>query len=374
MKLFFTLCFCITLSTVNGQTFDDIISSNKYVDCQDVSFNTVAIIGQLYTTNKLDDVYEFLDYWEAKCGFKEPIFRLRTILNIKTNTFEADSISSSLIEHLITYRVRNDFDWFTYFNYPNKFRDNILKEIEYDSLTQNIATNTLSNDLDESLILDFYSSETPSFEKIKKAPSHSRLNQAYNEVYTETFRKPQFHFAFLAGGIKNYGGISIFGTRPSLGFLLGGKQLRHNFDLILDIRIGPSKESYSFLYEGSLITDDSWTGMYLGGEYTYDIIQSNKIDIGISPGIGLDRITALNTDNDYGEDSKFLSGFNSNIGLVFKYKYGTKGKYVGMHFRYNWISYNNPGGTQLNGEYLGIRLTFGSIYESFRYSRLKNLE
>jgi len=63
-----------------------------------------------------------------------------------------------------------------------------------------------------------------------------------------------------------------------------------------------------------------------------------------------------------------------NIGVVFKYKYGKRGGYLGLHLRYNWADYDNPGGTRLNGEYFNARLTIGNIFNSTKSFRLQNLE
>lgn len=114
--------------------------------------------------------------------------------------------------------------------------------------------------------------------------------------------------------------------------------------------------------------------MYLGLEYTYDIIQTDKVTIGVSPGIGYDRITTLTIDNDYGEEAGFVSGFNKNAGLVLTYRFGDQGPYAGLHVRYNWVSYDNPGGTFLDGGYLNIRLVIGSISDYWQKGRLKSME
>ena len=372
MKLFAFACMSLSILTARAQSFDDIISANRYIDCQDVTHNAQAIIADLYINDHVDSLYQFLHYWESKCGPMEYTFRLKNILDIKTGQFNPDSLSSWWIESLISYRrsaERRDYDLYYPYN-----RDLLSQTRAFDSLARYIASQTLSTSLDGSLILDFYSSKWPTFEKIRSAPDESRLKQLYNEMYMKTFRLPQSHLAFLTGVVQNYGNISIFGTRPNFGLAMGGKYLRHNFDLILDFRAGPSKEPYSFVYQDTLITDDTWTGMYVGLEYTFDFVQRGKIDIGLSPALGYDRITALTTENDYGEDPKFLSGFNKNIGLVVKYRFGAYGGYAGLHLRYNWVHYDNPGGTLLEGEYLNIRLTIGSIANFWRNSRLRALK
>ncbi|WP_299523765.1 hypothetical protein [Winogradskyella sp.] len=364
----FILLFFFTISV--GQSFDDMISSNRAIDCRDVTYSASSIIGDLYANNEMIKIYDFLDYWQSKCGNIEAIDRLRTILDINGNRFSPTSISESTIEALLFYRGS-----------INNKNDSIPLENSYyqkinsiDSLTQKIAKDSNSGSLDEQLLIDFYANENPSFDKIKRAPYYSKLKGLHSTVYGKTLRMWELHFAYIGGAILNYGNISVFGTRPHIGGILGGKTLKHTIDVVFDIRIGSSAEEYSFVYQGDLITDDTWTGIYFGAEYTYDFFNSRKINLGISPGIAYESIVALSTDEDDDDDGKNLPSFNSNIGLVFKYRYGKSGAYLGLHLRYNWVDYRNRGGTQLDGQYLNIRLALGNIFNANRNFRLKNLE
>jgi hypothetical protein len=90
--------------------------------------------------------------------------------------------------------------------------------------------------------------------------------------------------------------------------------------------------------------------------------------------LGYESITALSVDEDSDDDDKILGSFNRNAGLVLKYKYGRKSRYFGLHFRYNWADYNNRGGTQLDGNYLNVRLIWGRLFSFNRNNKLNNLE
>jgi hypothetical protein len=375
MKAYFTVFFCVLIVAVSAQSFDEIVSSNRYIDCRDVTFNSNAIIKRLYSNNQIDSIFQFLEYWEKKCGPMEPALRLKNILKIKNKEFEPNSISSSLIEQMLHYIENQDFFYIPNQYYQNQFEDDFaIQRKAYDSLTRRFASDIISENLDESLLLDFYSNDSPHFEKIKLAPEQSRLKQLRQEIYSKTRSMPQYHLAFVTGISQHYGNISVFGVRPNFGMIMGARRLKHNYDMILDFRAGPAKESYSFIYQDSLFTNNSYTGMYFGFEYTFDFVNTPKFDIGISPAMGYDRITTLTVDNDYGEEARFLSSFNKNIGVVLKYKYGSGGRYIGLHVRYNFTDYKNPGGTRLNGEYLNIRFTIGSVSNYWRDRKLKYLE
>lgn len=379
MKLYFTLFFCLVLSLAQGQDFDDIISKNRFVDCQDVSFNALSIIKDFNDNNQTQKIYEFLNYWESKCGASEITNRLKTILDIKYGRFDSFTMNSSTIEDMANYKgnlkfVRdstsliNEIPEFSYIRQDLKLMSSL------NSLTQYIAQSSSAGSQDNQYILNFYADPNPSFSAIKTAPNSSKLKFLHANAYEEARKMWQWHYAFVGGVVNYQGDLSIFGTRPFIGMALGAKRLRHNLDMVVDFRLGPSKEEYSFVYQGDLITDDSWNAFYVGAEYTYDFINTNKIDLGVSGGIGYESITAIQGDEDTDEDGKFLESFNTNAGLVFKYKYGKRGGYAGLQLRYNWADYSNRGGTPLQGNYLNLRLTFGKLFNFDRHERLQNLE
>lgn len=358
----------------SAQNFDDIISSNRYINCDDVTFNAATMIRGFYDNSQIDKIYDYLDYWESKCGKLEIIDRFRTILDINSNRYNPRLISESTIEDLMLYRSNVDFandTVNTFFRRDTEINQNLSS---IDRLAQRIASQSRAGTWDEEMILDFYANDTPNFRAIKNASNSSRLKQAHASSLEKANKMWEWHYALIAGVYSPSGNISLFGDRPTIGLMLGAKRLRHNLDFVMDVRIGPSAEEYSFVYQGELLTDDTWSGFYVGGEYTYDFINTKKFDLGISGGLGYENITALRVDEDSDDEDKTLGSFNWNAGLVLKYKYGRHGGYFGLHARYNWVDYSNNGGTPLDGEYINLRLSVGNIFNHLRDRRLRNLD
>ena len=364
----------VLIGKTNAQSFDDIIAARRAIDCRDVAYNALDIISSLYAHNETDSLYSFLSYWEDKCGGRNrAIQHCYNILDLKTNKAKPDSVSSKDIALLIQYREIMENEHFMYRWWPALYGDNPEEKAFYNYLRQ-IAQNSQSDFEDGNKILAFYQAQKPNFNEIKQAPKTTKLSQAYHQTYLNTDKLPQFHIGFVTGFTQHYGKLNLFGTRPTFGFVVGMKQLKHNYDIVMDFRAGDSPNSYDIIYDDELIATKDYMGMYIGFEYAYDIYYSKKIDVSLSPGIGWDRITALYLDNDYGEDPKFVNSFNYNGGLVLKYKYGKKGGYLGIHARYNWANYQNKGGTELSGEYFNLRLVWGNIFNAYRAHRLKMLE
>lgn len=353
-----------------AQTFDDVILNKKrYVDCQDVTFNAPELIRSMREKNQIDSLYSFLDYWQNKCGDLEYIQSLRIVLDIKTANFDAAIIDRNFFNSLIFYKENVAYIRKANYEY-GQLQKNLQKE------TREIASSIQqSYSVDEELLQDFYTADTASFSKIKNAsPKESKLRQQYDQYLKETLSQPEMHIAGFVGYYHPFGKLDVFGPHPSIGMVLGVRQLRQTLDLVFDVRFGRSKENYEFIYQGDLVEDDRWTSVYCGLEYTYDFIVRKNFRLGFSPGIAYNGITAVPTNDENDNESKILRGFDVNGGLAMKYALGKKGAYAGLQARYHWVDHRNPGGTELYGNYLSLRLIFGSIFSYDRDYNLRRLD
>jgi hypothetical protein len=363
----------------HAQNYDALMLRNPYVTCQDVTFNAARLIRQLHQKSEIDSLYNFLTYWEDKCGTNEAIYQLRVVLDIKTANFDTAQVTKELFEHLLAFRPVQHPELNSYFpiaERPLVIRDyevalkNITLEIQKiaASIEQTYST-------DEALIAEFFKSESPTFDGIKNASAEkSKLRKIYDEELRSVLRMPEGHMALFAGYYQPFQKLEIFGPHPTIGVLLGFKQKRHNFDFAFDVRFGRSKNEYEFLYNGTLMQDDRWTSIYVGLEYTYNFIETKRFRAGLSPGLGYNGITAVRADEDEDKDSKILPSYDVNGGLVLKYHYGKRGGYTGLQLRYHWVDHRNAGGTELNGSYLSVRLIIGSIFNEWREYKLNQMK
>lgn len=347
-----------------------------YVNCNDVTFNAARLIDQFYKSSEIDSLYSFLDYWEGKCGNQEAIYQLRLLLDIQTANFDTAQITTELFHHLLAAKPRErDPSFFYGFPQPvNTDYEVALKNIN--TKIKKIAANiNQSYSVDEELIVTFFKSDTSNFSSIKNASAESsKLKRIYQQELNKILRMPEHHIALFAGYYQPFNKLEVFGPHASLGLMAGFKQKRNNFDLVLDVRMGRSKNEYEFIYNGTLMKDDRWTSFYAGIEYTYDFIETKKFRVGLSPGIGYNGITAVRGDDDEGKDAKILPSYDANAGLAFKYHFGKAGGYTGLQLRYHWVDHRNAGGTELDGNYFSARLIIGSIFNEWRAFKLKQLQ
>lgn len=370
--LFATGVTCVAAA----QSFDDMMLRKPYVNCKDVTFNAARLIEQLYKTSEIDSLYGFLEYWEGKCGDQEAIYQLRLLLDIKTANFDTTQVSNELFNHLLAAKPsQHDPSFFYPFPQPaNTDYDVALKNINTE-IKKIAASIEQTYSVDEALIVKFYKSDSSDFTSIKNASTTtSKLKRIHEQEIKQVLRMPEHHIAFFTGYYQPFNKLEVFGPHATLGLMGGFKQRRNNFDLVLDIRMGRSKDEYEFIYNGTLMKDDRWTSIYAGLEYTYNFIEVKKFRVGISPGIGYNGITAVRGDDDEDKDAKTLPSYDANVGLAFKYHFGKAGGYAGLQLRYHWVDHHNAGGTELNGSYLSARLILGSIFNEWRVYKLKRLD
>lgn len=372
LLIYFSLCLLVLYSSAQ-RTFDELILSKPFASCENVGYQAEGLMEGFYKRGEIDSLAMFVDYWGEKCGFFGGLIRLQNVLKMRKGLIEVDSIDSSWLSELIHYKGNE----YAPYRYPLYMYDHHRERGRYiflDDLTRKIAQETQSIDEDLSLILDFYSQDVPTFENIRNASDQSRLKEYYNEEFKRMTWYPEFHAAFLLGAVDYTDNLDFIGRRVNLGFILGAKQLRHTYDMVFGVRIGPAQREYSFDYQDTVITHDKWTGIYLGAEYTFDVIRTNRIDVGLSGGIGLEDFLAIGDENDYGEDHKSFHSLNKNAGLVIRLKQLEGNGYAGIQVRYNWTNFKTRQPLQLDGEYFEVRFLIGSIASYFRKKRLEGLE
>lgn len=354
-----------------GRSFEETINKNRYLNCHDIELNARSVIEPLYERNQIDSIYLFLEYWKTRCGETEQLFRLNRILDIRTARFNPDAITEAWFDNMVEYRST----MLAYSNYHDMaLPDLYTYKMPLDDYILKIASETVvPADTDARLMLEFYSSELPSFEHIKNtSPDESKLSSFHRMRLSETEKTVEGNIGIFTGFVQPTGRMSIFGVRPTIGALMGLKKLRHSIDLTFDIRLGPSANDYFFVYNDTIMKTKKYSDIYCGLEYSYDIVRREKIILSAASGVAYEQISVLPKENDYGDESKYLPTLNVNGGFVLKY-FLREDRYIGIHARYNLVNFSNNGGTDISGNYFNLRLLFGS-YSSLKSHRKRLLQ
>ena len=116
---------------------------------------------------------------------------------------------------------------------------------------------------------------------------------------------------------------------------LGARNQRHQIDFTFQFRFLKSVNSYTVKRDGEEITLNNYFGGYIGLDYNYYFISTQKTDFGIVAGMGYDGFDISGSDyyNDYYYNDYLrpltIGSFNANGGLRFNY-YLSPDFYIGL--------------------------------------------
>jgi hypothetical protein len=150
----------------------------------------------------------------------------------------------------------------------------------------------------------------------------------------------------------------VLGSHPLLGMNFGQWINRFMWDFNLEFQLGGTYLPYYVIYNGTKVPSNRYGAAYLGLNFGYSLISVKKSVIYLTGGIGGSGFTAIPGDDDNKELS--INSFNKNCGLGIQH-FGKNGKFFSGMLLYNFIDYQNPGGTPMDGNAVTIRLIFGGF-------------
>jgi opacity protein-like surface antigen len=368
MKYLLGLLICVSTTLTAQHNFDPLIKHR--VTCDDVQYNAFQLIPKYYNQNKYDSIEFFLEYWENKCGPSEYSFRVKTLLRIQNGTFHDEYVGPREY-NMLTY-FRDYIEWKLLMDstqsnplafYHANYQDAGLI-FRFNSVTAEMAKRIYEKyemDLscDELAILALYRENPDEFKSIANSCPNGILYQ-YVAKEEEAIRKALYgNIALISGLWIPQGNLSTLGAHPSLGFLFGLQKNRWLFDITLLFRFIKSKNTYQVMFEDQLYDTDHFFGGYVGLDVNYQLSTFSSHRVYALSGIAYDGFDALE-DKDDDDFTKSIGSLNLNLGLGIKWMINDH-LYIGTEWRYNFVDYNNRGGTDLSGNTQSIRLVFGSL-------------
>jgi hypothetical protein len=191
--------------------------------------------------------------------------------------------------------------------------------------------------------------------------------------------------SLAAGAYVPFGGLSVIGPHVSFGISGGWRFNKFMVDIDLGIRYkNAATRNFIVNYKDTLYL----SGNYLGGSYVgldigYELGKKGKHEWDILAGGGIDMFSST---FDHGKDTAAFKTFNVNLGLGYKLflTHIRKGEYPRAYYRrdpsqvyrrinkrqerysylafqvkYNFLKYNNPGGSDFSGNAATIAIIYG---------------
>lgn len=384
MKTLRLIALMILLSRISfGQDFDNLMSK-KQIDCSDIAYNSGLYFIKYVQENNLDSAKYLLEYWETKCGIREPIYRAKILLALKNNEFNDSLFSEGTLNNIFNYQNRMDMikyaNYYSYDNYKSYYGF-IPPGQEFDTYTKNLAKTLLKKYTPETieyLIAEFYGENSDTiFSKIQTADyGQSTLIKEYEKTVETFVNMSEFHLSWITGVWIPTGDLKKLGTHPELGFQMGAKHKKMNYDLTISLKFINSPNDYYAKRKESgsqLELTNHFFGGYIGFDIGRDIYSKNGHELQLAGGIAFDGFDALEEDKDNDLKSASAWSYNFNFGLGYRY-YLTNSFYLGLRAKYNVVDYSLNNVVDFTGHPITIQFIVGGVENVFRNNNLKALK
>ena len=292
-------------SRLYSQTNIEALSKTKPLECSDIAYANSTLFAQLIQRHQNDSAQQLLNYWEGKCGEREPVFRAKVVMSfVRKQSVEPLMNNESLYE-LNNYRSRAEMlKWrrFSFYDYDKSYYGFVPVGQEFDSFTIDFfKAAKLQQELGtiNYLLSEFYGYNADTLYTMiqTKAYDSTSLSKQYYSLVKKYSNKFETNIAMLMGMWIPTGGIAHLGIHPDMGFQIGIKKSKINVDVTVTFKFLKSKTMYAAKRvhsDQSIVLTEKFFGGYIGLDAGYDVWYKKRNEIQALAGIGWDGFDALN--------------------------------------------------------------------------------
>ncbi len=371
VKIFIQSFAIIIITTSAYGQIDSIenIMTKRKLTCSDIYYNATYLIPHFYNKGAIDSAEAVIHYWEKECGQFELSIRCKILLAIRNHSFTEDLYDSTIINALLFYKQSQDtIGYYVYY------------KSDLDTFTVDKSKQLLSNkDLTEveKFFLRFYSNDFENTFGMLQGENFNgtKIQQYYLKEIKRNKNQTSINVAIPMGAWIPLGNLKTVGSHPYLGMRIGMKYRKLFAGVEFGFKFIKSPNTYQVYENDSLYDTDHFFGANLGLELGYELffIKNNHFDL--IGGVAFDGFTALKVDYPGTDDdlTKSINSLNLNIGVGYKY-FLNPYNYIGVEWKYNFVDYNNPKGTNLSGNAITINLIYCGFGKKYDPITLKELD
>jgi len=360
-------CNCVFISVIMifvfcaGHLFAQTIEADmttNHVTCPQMLMDAMNILPKLYKEKSFDSLSKAVEIWENACRDMPELKITKLLLAIEESNFRPQQVDASVLEVLSKYAAS--------FPSGKKHNKRTLDETQrsfykFSIAWSSILLNDKRLDVNEKFVCKVLNGEIEyPQEEIRLHPeAYREMTLIQDKDYAFNRRGTRGNLAVDAGFWIPTKELSVLGAHPSLGLHLGVRPERHQIDLSLELRFLNSPNFYTVVKDGITYTTTYYLGGYIGVDYTFYLLSTKKLDIGLLTGTGLDGFDFAETNNNNPDNNNAtLFSFNANAGLRLNYYFEPR-FHAGLVGRYSGVHYSSHGGTNLTGDAFSIGLVFG---------------
>lgn len=374
--------FFIT-SLLYGQDFD-ILMTQRQPDCSDISYNCGMYFIKYMKENKIDSAELLLQYWESKCGMREPLFRAKILLSLKQNQYDDSLLDEGVINYILNYLNRMDIiynlNYYLYDNYQSYYGF-IPPGQEFDKYTQELAKELMKgyepNQI-EYLFAELYGTKKDIiFTEIQnEALEQTYLAKEYKKTVEKYVESAEIHMSWGTGVWVPTGELKQLGVHPEMNLQFGIKYKKMNYDLTIGFKFDDSPNKYyarRTKSDNSLVLTDYFFGGLIGLDIGRDIFSRNGHELQLIGGIAFDGFNVLKEDKENDIAAESADSYNFNLGIGYRY-YMNDIFYLGLKAKYNIVDYTLNNVIDFTGNPITIQITMGIVNNQYRNNALRALK
>ncbi len=350
----------------------DSLMGQRALQCPDIADNSSILFTKYIAAGNIDSATTVLQYWKEKCGINEPVQRAIYMLALAkaqpVDTLTGENIVTYLYKYKYRYTVIKQLDYSVFYSNQLYF-DFVPVGQEFDKELIRFFGDQLSKQrqgsVEHLLCLVYAVNPDTLSSQIKNAEyATTRLYKQYNTVMSPVENSAIFNLAWLTGVWVPTGELTKLGIHPELGFQMGVKKKKMNYDLTMCFRFINSPEAYLAKRDNTNNVVEStrhFFGGYIGIDVGRDVYAKNKNEVQVLSGFGFDGWDALTKNDDTGLRSKSVASYNFNVGLGYRRYLKNNTTYIGIRGKYNFVNYTLNHVVDFTGNPVSITFVIGGL-------------
>ena len=206
--------------------------------------------------------------------------------------------------------------------------------------------------------------------------SDSLFQERYSAAIAPYLKSGEVHFAAILGLWSPTGELSKLGMHPEVGFRMGGKKGRLNYDVTFGFRFLSTPEPYSARRidaADTLEPTSYFFGVHGSLDFGYDLVTSGANEIQVAGGVGYDGFDAFETNVDDKDQETTAGSLDLSAGIAYR-RYLTSWSYLAMECKYHFVNYARDNVVDMEGQAITVRLIYGGLMNMSKRQPVKLLQ